>query len=280
MNFLAKLNKFAVFPFVLVLISCGGGGGDAFDDKSVVDNFTGDEDACSVFDLTPSKISNGEMCIYAGKESSLVKVEITSLEGSGICTGTIISDNAVLTAAHCISDSVQYIDIQTSNGVFAAVDYAVAPTYRLGTRVSPAFSDAAIIRIDGRFNIKPMPLLFSSGAVRGEKVFIGGFGQVDVNDDVDGAPRAGEAVVADVSGNHIVLRFEGNQAHPCFGDSGGPVSLARGSELALAGVVSQSDPSVDPDDFCEYGDITLYTSVIDPDVKSFIKKFGGNISER
>jgi hypothetical protein len=270
-----NLIKIAAMPICLALLtSCGGGSGSS--DKSVPDSVDNVVDACEAFDLTRTKIAHGEECSFTGKESSLVRLGIFSLEGEGSCTGTIISDSVVLTAAHCLQSSIIGIDIHTSNGLFVADDYLFPNEYFPGDFVTPAFTDIAVIRIKGKFGIKPMPLLLRTSAVRGENAFIGGFGEVNAGEGIDGVPRAGEAVVSEVSGNHIVLRDESNQAHPCFGDSGGPVAVARTKELILAGVVSQSDPSVNPDNFCEKGDVTLYTSVRDPASLAFINKFGGN----
>jgi secreted trypsin-like serine protease len=87
---------------------------------------------------------------------------------------------------------------------------------------------------------------------------------------------AGRAVVDDVSDNHIYIDYTQSQAHPCRGDSGGALFVANGSGVAIVGVVSQSDPSIDVEDICEPGDRTLYTNVRDPSVSAFIR---GNIRD-
>jgi hypothetical protein len=251
------------------------------DDKNNSNNNNNDNsslDACSVFDLARTKISNGEVCSFGSAKSPLVKIIVSSLEGTGLCTGSIISGNVVLTAAHCLENSVLNISVETSNGTFTAASYELAPGYFQGAGAIPPSRDAAIITLTQSTGITPIDVLVSGSPRVGEDAFIGGFGAVDQDNDGGAIPRAGEAVIADVTSNHVVIRFQGDQAHPCFGDSGGPLVVERGGAPAVVGVVSASSPSVDPETICEPGDETLYTSVKDPTVEAFIRRLAPGFS--
>ncbi len=279
MNITQKLSKtvriFAPILFVIVLNACGS---DSKDDNSVDPN--PDTNACSVFNLSKNKISNGETCTFSSKRSPLVRLDIKTLLSGGTCTGSIISSNVVLTAAHCFDDVVVGVDVVTSFGTFQAVDFGKLDSYDRGSQSSAPTRDAAFVRINGDFGVTPLALLQSADPVVGEPAFIGGFGLTTSTSNDSGIPRAGEALIAAVTTNHVILRFQGNQAHPCFGDSGGPVVVERNGQPVISGVVSGSSPGIDADTVCAKGDETLYTSVRDPSVRNFIQQVGGNFSSK
>jgi secreted trypsin-like serine protease len=256
----------------LSLLACGGGGsGD-----SSSSSFDG-ASACSALGFQKSfKVVNGEMCPLdsAGDTSSVVKVEL--LKGgfvAGVCTGTVIAPQAVLTAAHCFLGGPSGVAVVTSvNGVrtrIAGRSYATHPGF---TATDDGFyiNDAAIIRF-----AKPLPapsaaILLSRSASEGESAIVAGYGQTSPDSSTPDDLYAGGAVVRSVTDYHVRIDFTKNESHPCRGDSGGALFVKNGGELAIVGVVSQSDPSVPEDSICEVGDKTLYTNVDAPSVSSFI----------
>lgn len=263
--------SYSLILAALILNACSSSDDDS-NGSNNGNNNNASADACSVFDLARTKISNGEVCSFGSQNSPLVKVIINSLEGSGLCTGSVIDSRVILTAAHCVTGSVLSINVETTNGNFSASSYEIAPNYFPGVGALPPARDAALVFLDQDVGIAPISLLLSGSPSVGEDAFIGGFGAVDQDNDGGAIPRAGEAVIADVTANHVVLRFQGDQAHPCFGDSGGPLVVERAGQPAVVGVVSASSPGVDPNTVCEPGDETLYTSVKDSTVEAFIRR--------
>jgi len=192
---------------------------------------------------------------------------------SGVCTGTVVSPTTVLTAAHCFYGGVSSIQIVTTvkgkQYTIPARSYTIHPQF--GASGNVMFNDIAIVRASQRLSAPSSPILLSRSPAEHEDSLVAGYGQTENDGPAQANVYAGRAIVDDVSDNHIYIDYTQSQAHPCKGDSGGALFIANGSGIAIVGVVSQSDPSVDEEDVCEPGDRTLYTNVRDPSVEAFLR---------
>lgn len=259
----------------LSLLACGGGSGGGSSDSGSPTIFDGTS-ACSSIGLKSSfKVVNGERCPRTGASdtTSVVKVELL-VAGftAGVCTGTVIAPTAVLTAAHCLQGAQGAVVVTTANGQSTAIparSLTVHPGFGLSSG-NYYVNDVAIIRTAKPLNAPRAPILISRSARQGEEALVAGFGKTGPDDSSTGDIYAGRAVVSSVTDNHVRIDFTSDEAHPCFGDSGGALFVKEATGLAIVGVVSQSDPSVAEDNICRVGDKTLYTNMDKNSVSSFV----------
>ncbi len=168
-------------------------------------------------------------------------VVMVLLPGStGLCTGTIVSSKAVLTAAHCTKNSGSY-QIQLDGQSY----YTSSRTYT-GQGVVESTDDIAILD----FSSSPIPNAPSYALGRevheSDTVELVGYGcnNIDTKSGA-GIKRAGQAPVAFLDDylNFLTPQTNGrsilgpdNRAGSCFGDSGGPALRKSNGAWEIVGV--------------------------------------------
>ncbi|MCB0346028.1 MAG: trypsin-like serine protease [Bdellovibrionales bacterium] len=274
--FIVSRALIAIAAFSL-LAACGGGGSDDNNGgggSDVSSEFK--NDACNQVGL---KIANGFSC-SPGEDpaaTSLVLLDILDTNGSiGACSGVVVDSQIVMTAGHCVQGGVAAILVSTPAGQqVAATSIAQHPGFRRSGGV--LFDDYAFVFVNQPINSARASILLSRAPQVGEEVYVAGRGETSQGSGAVDNIFAGAAVIDNVTDAHIWISFEGNQSHPCGGDSGGPLLIKLGNgNLAVAGLVSQSDPSVDPDNICKVGDYTIYGNVQAQSVLDFITTFAPN----
>ena len=165
-------------------------------------------------------------------------------EGRELCSGTIVSQRAVLTAFHCVKGGGEFT-IQTARGFFSTQQVEGMPQTNGGV------NDLALLLFQE--DIAPpqdvMPL--GEAVNSGDRIEIVGFGcsAIRQRDEVP-TLRAGQNVILDVSDylevttpREVAIResFRGvmgdaNNAGACPGDSGGPAAKKVSGKLNLVGV--------------------------------------------
>lgn len=245
-----------------IFSGCSSGGNGSDEDLAI-------NDSCSIIG---AKIAGGRECKDAsGTTSSLIKLNFVDSYSVGTCTGTAIGKRAVLTAAHCFVESFNYILVETEKTAQETTHYSLADFRIVGDRHNNVlYNDVAIVFVDRDLGVPIVPVVNNSTVAEGEEVVIAGFGEA-YEGGTTGDLYAGKALISDVTSNHLFITYKSGQSHPCRGDSGGPMLVKVGSTWAIAGTVSQSDPSVAPDNICSEGDVTLYTNLQNSDVASFLR---------
>jgi secreted trypsin-like serine protease len=272
------MKRVATFSMVVVAsvatltAGCGGGSGDGCGSSS------GSGAACGAIGYSKSlKVANGEQCVAdSGSDtSSVVKLTIRTSSGEvGTCTGTVISPNAVLSAGHCFAffSSASVVVTAVSGGVKVDVPasrVAIHPGFSVSSQ-RVFFNDVAVIRTASALPVPPLPILLSRAPAVDEEAVVAGYGQTENGGASVDEVVAGRAVIRLVTDNHVRIDFQGDESHPCRGDSGGALFVEQDGGLAIVGVVSQSDPSVSADQVCEKGDKTLYANTQQTGIANFI----------
>jgi secreted trypsin-like serine protease len=172
----------------------------------------------------------------------------------GLCSGTIISGNSILTAAHCIpTDPGIQLNVLFSSNIKNVSPALVRPVVR--SFVNPRWGtsktgkdtgDIAIVKFSGGLPSGFVPVNFlpdSSMVARGSLVILSGFGVSD------GVHESGAGVLRDTMSMITNAAFSSSEVElsqrngrgTCEGDSGGPAFMTYQGVLYLWGVVSRGD---------------------------------------
>ena len=253
------MKQLIVSLLVLSLSACGGGGG-------------GGNGACSDLNL---RVFGGEQCKYSA--SPVVPLYAMSASGTplGVCSGTLVTIDDVLTAAHCIELST----IPGSVGVFVYADEKLIPI--VSGRNHPNYNgetgspyDLAMVTIAEPVNIGPVPLLLSDMSQVGEEISVFGYG---LNENPENSPedlRAARLTISDMWPGGFAASFDDSSASICQGDSGGPVTQTINGVTSLIGVTSFTLNG------CNSGSHSGFVDIQYPELYNFILGYAADITVR
>jgi len=233
-------------------------------------------DACSLIGAPGSQVSasiiNGRVCGSA--ESAVVQLEMGFSNGqAGSCTGTVVTQNAIITASHCLEGRVSYVDIYIGARRVRAASWHSHPNWSSSQQALENY-DVAVVLVNEPLNAPAFPILSGNDTqpVAGEEVLIAGYGRTE-SLQAQGL-RAGFMTLSQVTELLIEARFDGKTgSNSCNGDSGGPLFVKRGEQWYLAGDTSNGDAA--NCGVTEGSDVSRWANINAPANRAFILQYTG-----
>lgn len=178
---------------------------------------------------------------------SIVGLVMLLDQGQGICTGTLVSNNVVLTAAHCVEGHPQKMVVvfntnlraANSSELRAATGYIQHPLWRKNDPRS--HGDLALVKFSGPLPSGYHPVTLASPnfkIAKGENVVLAGYGVTDgLSNQGAGILRQTETQIEGML-TQTEIATDGENHSVCFGDSGGPAFVRENGKLVQLGVAS------------------------------------------
>ncbi|OFZ19723.1 MAG: hypothetical protein A2X94_16855 [Bdellovibrionales bacterium GWB1_55_8] len=193
-------------------------------------------------------------------------------DGQALCTGSIIEDDIILTAAHCIDGAIKTTivfgtELRKARHVTLATATFVAPGYRTNAKTP----DIALVRFEGGLpagyeTAEIMPSTRSPK--KRERVILAGYGITSMKEQKgSGVLRQVEQTITSSSGPQAyeVTVTQRGKTGACPGDSGGPAYTENGHQLF--GIASRIFlPFISP---C--GVRAVYTNANHPEMRQLIQ---------
>ncbi|WII73690.1 trypsin-like serine protease [Bdellovibrio sp. 22V] len=191
--------------------------------------------------------------VSAGTAIAQHTVGLYDSKSGSLCSGTLISESLVLTAAHCVVSDASYIKVYFSPDMRETPEEltrqatAALPNKLYNPEGSEDINDVAVIRFAGPLpaGFAPAPLLQDFSRIqKGSKVIVAGYGLnwswgIKMG---SGVLRTTELKVKQsLYGASEIMLDQSVRRGICSGDSGGPAYVEINGQLHLLGVASRGD---------------------------------------
>lgn len=197
-------------------------------------------------------------------------VIIYNTTAKAICTGSLLGNNIVLTAAHCLGQdpsklvvvfttNIQKATREMSRPIVGAISN---PLWKTNRNKPKDTGDIAVIKYQGTTPAGYRPANFLpnlSPLKNGAAVVLAGYGISDgVKKTGAGVLRQVMTTISNVQFSQTELQLEQRAGHgACHGDSGGPAYILSGNTYYLWGITSRGDQ--DKKDQCNV--FSIYTNL-------------------
>lgn len=211
-------------------------------------------------DRTPSFIVGGQAVtapsIIDTNAPWQARLFIKSKRSTSLCGGSLIKENVVLTAAHCLKDGTTSVTIylgdvdqrkkDSGEQIFEAVNWWIPTAYNDQTMVH----DIALVQLDGKAkltdHVKTIPIHRSSNrsALVGKSAVISGWGDTSGNGSIANILQIASVDIiepeeCDAARTELCAGQPNGGVDACQGDSGGPLAVKFGDEYKLVGITSR-----------------------------------------
>ena len=209
-------------------------------------------------ELTIGDIVNGSgVTMKNGNAHTIVAIVAEKGGGQALCTGTIVSPEVILTAAHCVDENPAKLHIifgtniakTSANDIREGDKFIQHPNWN--RHLPTGEGDLALIHFKGLIPEGHSPVTLANENLKlkkGQKVLMMGYGVTDgIRENGSGKLRETSSQILDQHSPTESLT-DGHKSSVCFGDSGGPAFVKVGSEFVQWGVASSvTDKSCDED---------------------------------
>jgi hypothetical protein len=176
------------------------------------------------------------------KEKSIITIDLFDDEDNKqICTGTLISKNLILTAAHCFNEFIFDAYAVTEKGRIKIIDVKIHPKFNQDIlNENPSFDIAIAILESEITNISPVKINRIHKHYLNEEIGFLGYGRINEQlPKTSGILRAGIFNTIEIQDNYIKASIKNNSKNICYGDSGGPVFSLDNIDSGVIGIVSK-----------------------------------------
>lgn len=220
--------------------------------------------ACDVLGLE-TRILNGTQCSLTN--SPVVQLSMLGRDGEiALCSGTLVTGNKILTAAHCFLE----IDVVSVSALVEGRDVPVSRVvvHPNASKETLPQNDVAIAELARAVDAPTMPIVLSRTILDDDIISIFGYGLND--DNIAGQLRSGQMRVITITPQFISAKYTDKGSNTCFGDSGGPavMQITNSAGILLAGVVGITSFGTSAQ--CAEGDISSFTNVQGSSILNFI----------
>lgn len=211
-------------------------------------------------------------------------VAVYDAYSSQLCTGSLLDNNTVMTAAHCLGSNVDGMFIMFDTQLSGTSERRQADQMaasliwqdQLAKNQDPVTGDIALIHFKGTVPAGYAPATFLTDASllkKNAKVVLAGYGISNgTTREGAGTLRAAFSTISDPKSDVGEVQLDQrNGSGACHGDSGGPAYIYRGGQYFLWGVTSRGsqDPKNDCTQFAIYTNALNYSVWIEATKKKF-----------